>query len=145
MPKLDPEEAGPKWSPPLGRGLAEGWVGLRVGLPGALSGSAALVSRRGVPVVDAAAAACVCLISHAGKWTFGPRELLSLARCTVSGPDAAVRAQAVARASVFSRFTFRTSSFATLARKAAESSVMQNTGLRIALESFREAAPSFSA
>lgn len=143
LTKVDPEEAGHKWSPALGRGLTEGWVGLRAGLPGALSGSAALVSGRGVPVVVAAAAvaaaaARVCRVSHAGKWPFDPRELLSSARM----PCFRVRrcCQGAGRGQSCSHFSVhlphRSSSFATL-RKAAESSVMQNTGLPIALESSR--------
>lgn len=101
MPKQDPEEAGPKWSPASGRGMTEGWVGLGAGLPGALSGSAALVSGKGVPsVVAVAAAACLCRVSHAGKWLFGPLKLLPPTRCTVSGLDAAVRAQTIVRAAV---------------------------------------------
>lgn len=66
MPQLNPEGAETKRSPALGRGLAEGGVGLKVGLPGALSGSPALLPGRGVS--SRRRRCCPCRVSHAGKW-----------------------------------------------------------------------------
>lgn len=86
MPQLNPEGAETKRSPALGRGLAEGGVGLKVGLPGTLSGSLALLPGRGVS--SRRRRCCPHRVSHAGKWP--PRSILAN-RCL--WPDAPLPGQ----------------------------------------------------
>lgn len=86
MPQLNPEGAETKRSPALGRGLAEGGVGLKVGLPGTLSGSPALLPGRGVS--SRRRRCCRCRVSHAGKW---PSRSTRANRCL--WPDAPLPGQ----------------------------------------------------